>query len=498
MTELKEHCGVYGVYSYNDESVFPLLYWGLIAQNHRGHESHGFLTYKNGLFNRHVNLGLIPEIKAKNVKDWMKKLPGNVGIGNVRYGTSGLSDEKSLLLDAQPFISEYERKRIGISYNGNVVNNPQLRAELTERYGKIDSTSDVALLTLYLLHKLREKGDIFEAARECMENVEGAYSLAGLMDDGTLFIFRDAYGLRPFCMGTNAQGTCYAFSSESVGLDINNFLNMSDVKPGEVITLSEDGIERKRIVSMGCRALCSFEFSYFARPDSILNGTNKPVYEIREEFGRNLGREYSEIVADADMILSIPETANDASYGLHEETGLRWERLLWRHRFITHRAFITPSIGERYGIINRKVNILKNKLKGKKIIVVEDSIVRGDTTKIIIKKLRSAGAKKIHLFVTFPRIIGPCFYGIDMATYGELIGSTHTPEEIAKIIGADTVNYQPIDMFIKAIGLRRNELCLGCVTGEYPTPLAQKIAIEMKEKFLKGEKETGRIYETYL
>ena len=494
---IKEHCGVYGVYDYEGRDVFPLLYWGLLSQNHRGHESHGFLTY-NGSMNLYRNLGLIPEIKQKDLKKWLNRLPGNVGIGNVRYGTSGLKDERSLLLDAHPFITEFREKRLGISYNGNIVNNPQLRMILKEEQGEIEGTSDVSLLAGYLLKSLSQTGDIFEAGRVCMEQVEGAYSLTGILDDGTLFAIRDPYGIRPFCTGVNKDKTAYAFSSESVGLDINNFDYVSEVKPGEIIVLTEDGVERRRVMKKGRRALCSFEFSYFARPDSILDGTDRPVYEIRERFGKNLGREYSELVADADLIISIPETANDAAYGLHEETGLRWERGLWRHRYITHRAFITPSREERHKIINRKVNILGSKVKGKKVIVVEDSIVRGDTTSVILRKLRSAGAKKIHLFVTFPRIISPCFYGIDMATYGELIGSNHEPEEIAKIIGADTVNYQPIEKFVEAIGLKRSDLCLGCVTEEYPTPIAQKVSLEMKKKFKCGIKELGRIYETYM
>jgi len=194
------------------------------------------------------------------------------------------------------------------------------------------------------------------------------------------------------------------------------------------------------------------------------------------------------------MILAIPETANDAAYGLHEETGIRWERATRRHRYVTERAFILLP-RERQTTIDRKINILDRKLRGKTVIVIEDSIVRGDTTKVVIQKLRNKGAKKVHMFITFPRITSPCFYGIAMATYGELIGSKYEPQEIAKIIGADSVNYQSLNNFIEATGLKKNELCLGCVTGKYPTPLAQEIADEMKEKFERGEKETGRIYE---
>ncbi len=494
---VKEHCGVFGAYNFNGEPVFQLLYWALISQNHRGHESHGFLTYDRG-FHLQRNVGLVPEIKVKDVDKWMKKLPGNIGIGGVRYGTSGYADEASLLKDAHPFVAKIKDTEIGISYNGNIVNNPQLRRMLSRTVGDLGSTSDISLISTVLLRELVDKGDLFSSAERCMEEVEGAFSLVGLTDKGELFSLRDPYGIRPLSCGFNEDRTCFAVSSETVGLNINNILYDSEIKPGELVIVTEDGVERKQVVKSQRRALCSFEFAYFARPDSFLNGTKRAVYEVREMFGRNLGRVYADIAKKCDLIISIPETANDAAYGLHEETGLRWERSLRRHRYITHRAFITPSKEARHKIISRKVNITDHKMKGKKVIVVEDSIVRGDTTKTIIRKLREAGAEEVHLFVTFPRIIGPCFYGIDMATYQELIGSSHEPEEIAKIIGADSVNYQPIADFVKAIGLRRDELCLGCITGEYPTPTAQEIADKMRSLFEQGVKEKGRIYETYL
>jgi amidophosphoribosyltransferase len=215
---------------------------------------------------------------------------------------------------------------------------------------------------------------------------------------------------------------------------------------------------------------------------------------VREEFGRNLGREYSDLAKDADMIISLPETSDDAALGLHEETGLRWERCTRRHRYVTDRAFILLS-RERYSTIDRKINIIDHKLVGKDIIVIDDSIVRGDTTRVVVEKMRKLGARKIHLFITYPRIIGPCFYGIDMATYGELIGSTHKPDEIAKSIGVDSVNYQSLESFVKATEMRRDDLCFGCATGEYPTPLAQRLANWMYRRFQNGHKETGRIYE---
>ena len=254
-------------------------------------------------------------------------------------------------------------------------------------------------------------------------------------------------------------------------------------------TVTKEGFKRQQLIEKPRKAFCAFECAYFARPDSRFNG--KYVYEIREEFGRNIVKEFAHIAKDADIILSVPETGDDSAMGVHEASGLRWKRASRRHRYVTERAFILLN-NERYSTIDRKVNILGSKVTGKRVIITEDSIVRGDTTKVIIEKLRKSGATKVHMFVTFPRIISPCFYGIDMSSYGQLIGSTHDEKGIAKIIGADTVCYQSIENMVKAIGFNKDELCLGCITGKYPTPVAQKIADEMKQKFLQGHQENGQ------
>jgi amidophosphoribosyltransferase len=325
-----------------------------------------------------------------------------------------------------------------------------------------------------------------------MREIEGAFSVVGITRDGKFFAFKDPYGIRPLCAGHSKDHSTYAFSSETVGLNINELERDFEIEPGELVTVSKEGFKREKLVNSQKRAFCAFEFAYFARPDSRFD--EKYVYEIREEFGRNLVRENPDIVKGADVILSLPETGDDSALGVHEESGLKWERASRRHRYVTERAFILLN-RERYSTIDKKINILAPKIKGKRVIVTDDSIVRGDTTKVTIEKLRKMGARKVYLFITFPRIIGPCFYGIDMATFSQLIGSKHSPEEITKIIGADAVCYQSIEGFIKATGFSRDQLCLACLTGKYPTPLAQKIADEMKERFLKGYEETGRLYE---
>jgi len=484
-------CGVFGAISLSKQPIFPYIYWGLRAQNHRGHQSHGFLTYLNGEFYAYRSLDLVPKIKTSAIHEWFKRLPGYVGIGNVRYTTSGKTDEKSLLAGTQPVIASTNNFKVAISFNGNVVNTFQLKNEICKHFPNFTYECDADLICHKLLIELKRWNSLEEAAKACIENIDGAFSVAGITKDGKFFAFKDPHGIRPLCAGYSPERSVYAFSSESVGLDINGFYRDFELEPGEFVTVSEKGFERKQL-KRERKAFCAFEFAYFARPDSIFN--DKHVYEIREEFGRNLVREYPEAVKDADMVISMPETGDDAAFGVHEESGLRWERATRRHRYVTERAFILLE-KERYATIDKKINILASKVKGKKIIVVDDSIVRGDTTRVTIEKLRRMGAKKVYLFVTYPRIIGPCFYGIDMATYGQLIGAKHTPEEIAKIIGADAVCYQSIDGLVKATGFRKDELCLGCLTGEYPTPLAQKIADEMKKRFLEGCEEPGRLYE---
>ena len=490
--ELKIACGVFGAVNFQKTPVFPYIYWGLRAQNNRGHQSHGFLTYHEGKFHVHRSLDLVPKIKTNAIQEWFGRLPGHLGVGNVRYSTSGKTDEKSLIKGTQPVTASKNGFRLAVSFNGNVVNTVQLKKEIRKEFPRFSYECDADLICHKLLIELTKGKDLTSAVKTCMLEIDGAFSVAAITQDGEFFAFKDPYGIRPLCAGYSNDNSIYAFSSETVGLDINNLAFDFEIEPGELVTTSENGFKREKLVNGRQKASCAFEFAYFARPDSKLG--EKYVYETREEFGRNLVRENPDIVKDADIILSMPETGDDSALGVHEESGLRWERASRRHRYVTERAFILLS-RERYSTIDKKINVLAPKVKGKKVIVTEDSVVRGDTTKVMIRRLRRMGAKKVYLFVTFPRIIGPCFYGIDMSSYGQLIGSKHNAEEIAKIIGADAVCYQSIENFVKATGFRRDQLCLGCVTGKYPTPLAQKIADKMKERFLKGYEETGRLYE---
>ena len=486
-------CGIFGAINFEKKQVFSYVYWGLRAQNHRGHQSHGFLTHNGQKFYVYKSLDLVPKLQSSAIQEWFGRLPGSIGIGNVRYTTSGKCDDTSLLEGTQPITASLGGLKLALSFNGNLVNTSELRNETDQHFSDLPYTCDSDLVCRKLLLELESHKDLASAVRECIKNIDGAFSVTGVTGDGAFFAFKDQHGIKPLCAGHSREEATYAFSSETVSLDMNGFVRDFELEPGELVTVSKNGFKREQIINNPRKAFCAFEYAYFARPDSRFDG--KYVYEIREEFGRNIVREYPEIINDADIIISVPETGDDSAMGVHEESGLKWDRASRRHRYVTERAFILLN-RERYSTIDRKINILGAKVDGKRLIVTEDSIVRGDTTKVTIEKMRNSGAKKVYMFVTFPRIIGPCFYGIDMATYGQLIGSNNNSEEIAKIIGADAVCYQSIDGLVRATGQKRNQLCLACITGEYPTPLAQKMADEMKKKFLNGYQEKGRIYET--
>lgn len=481
---LWEKCGVFGAWVANEE-VFPTLYWGILAQNHRGHQSHGFATW-SGKIEYYTQLGLIPPNNGV-LDSGIKSLKGEVGIANVRYATSGSLNLEARERDAMPCLVSGKNKAIVISFNGNIVN----VRELQDRVGVDRSYSDTHALAVLIQQTLEKTGSIEDAAAMCMTGIDGSFAVVGLTDDGTLFAFKDPVGVKPLCYG-KTEGV-HAFSSESVGLDINRIEWNHELQPGELMVVKNGKVTQKQIVPWKKQAFCAFEFAYFMRPDSRIG--NKYIYQVRKDFGVALAQIYKDKAQRCDLVLSLPETADDAAYGFHEESGLTWERATRRHRYVTQRAFISDA-EDRKNIIYRKVNILKQMIEGKNLAVVDDSIVRGDTTRGVVKRLRDAGCGEVHLFITFPKIIGPCFYGIDMSTYSELIGAVREPEEIAREVGADSVNYLPIDDYIKCTGLSKYQLCLGCITENYPTPKANDLAKFIKSRVLSGEREKGRIYES--
>jgi amidophosphoribosyltransferase len=482
--ELREKCGVFGIYS-TDEQIFPYLYWGMLAQNHRGHQSHGFATFNEGL-EYYTELGLIPPIKEPGQESKVRQLNGKIGIANVRYTTSGSSDYDALCFDAMPIHSEGEQRSLVLSFNGNIVNIRELQEE-----GSVSrEISDSHALAALIIQNLEKTKSLPKAVSKLMTVVDGACSITGILDDGTLFAFKDPFGIKPLCYGFS-DGK-YAFSSESTGLAINGIEWQRELRPGELLIVKDGMMSQVQAHPSKHQAFCAFEFAYFSRPDSKLNG--RYVYEIRRALGGALARIYPEKAQRCELIVCLPESAIDAAYGFHEESGLRWEMALRRHRYVSQRAFITDGV-DRQSVIYRKLNILAPKIVGKRIAVVDDSIVRGDTMRGNVKRLKEAGAKEVHLFITYPKIIGPCFYGIDMSTYTELMGASLSSEDMAQELKVDSLNFMPIDEYIKETGMRRDQLCLGCISNKYPTPKADKLAVSIREELARGGIEKGRVYE---
>jgi len=466
----------------------------LRAQNHRGQQSHGFLTCHKSRFFVHKQLDLVPKIKTELANEWFERLPGSVGMGNVMYTTSRKWDDVSIIQGTQPTIgSTVGKDELAISFNGNIIVTDELVRELRDNFDGFVYNYDSDIVCYKLLLGFKQGKGLIGAVRGVMEGLDGAFSVIGILEDGTFFAFKDPHGIKPLCAGHSSDKQTLAFSSETVSLDMNSFDRDFELCPGELVVATKEGFIRQQIIEKPKQAFCAFEYAYFARPDSRFN--SKYVYEIRENFGKNIVYENPDVVSECDMIMSVPETGDDPAMGVHEASKLRWERASRRHRYVTERAFISAD-NERFSTIDKKINILGAKVAGKNIILCEDSIVRGDTTKIIIDKLRRSGAKKVFVFSTYPKVIGPCFYGIDMSTYKELIGAVNGPEEIAKIIGADGVRYQSLDKLVEATEQTCDQLCLACVTGKYPTPLAQEKADANKEKFLKGYEEAKRVCET--
>jgi len=491
--EISEACGVFGAISTSGEDVFPYLYWGLLSLNHRGQQSYGFTTLHKDRFVKKEDLNLVPT-DPREVQQLANSLKGSTGIANARYATSGRSGVRHLQGGKQPLIVSSKERTISISYNGNIVNTNDLKPELRKKFGRFRTDADTEVLAKQILLSLESYGGEYDRAiSEVLERVEGAYSAMVLDSIDGFHAFRDVHGIRPYCFGR--KDGLHAFASETPALDINGISDYDYVKPGELVSVSTKGIVKRRVLKRSRRALCAFEFAYFSRPDAILNGTKVPVYKIRESFARSLAKTYKEKISRDELILSMPETADDAAYGLHEATGISWERAVRKNRYVTRRAFISGK-SERDDVIDKKMNIVSSLVRGKRLAVIEDSIVRGDTTRINVAKLRRAGAIGVDVYVTFPKISNPCLYGVDMSTYGELLGSTKSAEEISSWIGADSTNFQTVDGLVESIGISREELCLGCVTGKYPTPMAQRLVDETKQSFSKGRSEEGgRIYE---
>ncbi len=449
----KEECGIFGIYGPGLD-ISRLTYYGLYALQHRGQESAGIAVTDGHGIRLHKNMGLVPEVFSEEV---LVRLTGHMAIGHVRYSTTG----SSLVINAQPLVCYYSRGMMGLAHNGNLTNIAEIRSALAANGSVFQSTNDSEVI-VNLIARYSQNG-IEGAILKCMEEIEGSYSLV-IMTEEKLIGVRDPYGVRPLCIGK--IGDAYVLASESCALDTIGARMIRDVEPGEVVVIDSGGLNSIKKVSARRQAACIFEFIYFARPDSVIDGYN--VNRVRREMGRQLAREYP---ADVDLVISVPDSGTAAARGYAEESGIHFEEGLMKNRYIG-RTFIQPTQAMRELAVRLKLNPINNVLQGKRVLMVDDSIVRGTTSGKIVRMLKESGAKEVHMCVSSPPIVHPCYYGIDISVRKELIAAQMPVEEICKSIGADGLHYLSQEGLLKVFGKDRSQcsFCTACFDGDYPIP----------------------------
>ncbi|MFC1808265.1 amidophosphoribosyltransferase [Candidatus Omnitrophota bacterium] len=457
-------CGIFGIYGHKDAA--SLTYLGLYALQHRGEESAGIVAYDGKRIRQQQGMGLVSDIfDSKSLKG----LRGNTTIGHTRYSTTG----SSTIANIQPFLVNHKGGHIAIAHNGNLTNAAYLRHKMEEEGAIFQSTIDSEVI-IHLLARLRKK-EYYDKIPEALSRLEGAFSLLMLVDD-MLVAARDPLGIRPLCIG-KLDGA-YVLASETCALDLIQAKYVRDVKPGEIVFISKSGLKSIKFARKEKRqACCIFEYIYFARPDSDIFGKN--VYLTRKRLGAQLAKEIP--AKRCDIVMPIPDSGNYAALGFAEESGIPLEVGMIRNHYVG-RTFIQPAQKIRDFRVRVKLNPIRHVLKGKKVVVIEDSIVRGTTSKNRVRTLREAGAKEIHMRVSCPPIISPCFYGIDFPTKKELIASNKTVEQIRKFIGLDSLKYLSVEGMLKAMLLPKNDFCTACFTSKYPAKFPKRFSKYILER----------------
>jgi amidophosphoribosyltransferase len=447
----KEACGLFGAWAPGEE-VARLIYFGLFALQHRGQESAGIAVSDGQNILVYRELGLVSQVFNEAT---LATLQGELGIGHNRYSTTGSTTWEN----AQPSFKTDGGRSLALGHNGNLVNTE----ELAERVGvRGRATTDTDLVTTLLS---RNKDGLEAAALEVFPTLEGAFCFV-MMDERTVYAARDPYGLRPLVIGRLPTGFCFA--SESAALDIVGASYIRDVEPGEMVMADDRGLRSIRFAESPRHALCLFEFVYLARADTRLYG--RSVHEARREMGRRLAKESP---VDADMVIPVPDTGASAAQGYAEASGIPYGEGLMKNRYV-HRTFIEPTPALRQRGVRLKLNPVAEVIRDKRLIVVDDSIVRGNTTRQIVQMLREAGVSEVHMRITSPPIKWPCFYGIDMSTREELVASDLGVEGVREFIGADSLAYLTLPALVKATGAPADTFCRACFDGEYPTPVPDR------------------------
>lgn len=386
----------------------------------------------------------------------MRGFTGNIAIGHVRYSTAGSKGD----INAQPMVVDYSKGKVAIAHNGELTNHKELRAKYQELGWGFMSDSDAEIIAKILAKNLAQIEDPIEAMRAMMSELDGAYSLVILIND-RLFALRDTYGFKPLCIGKTLKG--YMVVSESNAIDSVGGTFIRDVEAGEIIEIKKDGVESYPLDKPLSKAHCMFEWIYFARPDAVIDG--REVYDVRKKIGMILAEEAP---ADVDVVMPIPDSGRAHALGFSIKSGIPYEEGFMKNRFVG-RTFILPSQEEREAAVSSKMNTIKSTIAGKRILIVDDSIVRGTTLKILIKMLKNAGAKEVHVRVGSPPIIAPCYYGVDMKDRKEFIATKYSVDEIRDIIGADSLAYISLEGMVKALEIPADDLCLACANARYPT-----------------------------
>ncbi|MCM8811443.1 MAG: amidophosphoribosyltransferase [Candidatus Omnitrophica bacterium] len=464
--DLKEHCGLFGIY--NHPEAARLTYMGLFSLQHRGEESAGIVSSDGRTLYKHVGMGLVEEVFSEEDLNLLK---GRSAIGHTRYSTTG----SSLLRNAQPLQVDFSRGSLAIAHNGNLINALFLRDEL-EAHGSIFQTTIDSEVILHLLADPRY-AHFEEALTDSLLKLKGAFSLILLREDELIGV-RDPNGFRPLCLGR--LGDSAILASETCALDLLGAEFVREVEPGEVVIINRDGIRSVRPFPPTQHSHCIFEHVYFARPDSYVFGES--VHQVRQQLGRRLAKEHP---ADADVVIAIPDSGNSAALGYSLESGIPFEVGMTRNHYVG-RTFIQPSQQTRDFQVRMKFNPVKATLAGKRVVVIDDSIVRGTTCKVRLKSIRAAGAKEIHMRVSCPPIMHPCFYGIDFPTKKELIACSHSVEEIRKFLEVDSLGFISLEGLLSAVK-QRSSYCTACYSGKYPLPFGKEASKYILERKFAGE-----------
>lgn len=452
---LHEECGVFGAYDFDGEDVASTIYYGLFALQHRGQESCGIAVSDTngpkGKVMSYKDMGLVNEVfNPEN----LEKLKGNIGVGHVRYSTAGSSVREN----AQPLVLNYVKGTLGMAHNGNLLNAVELREELSYTGAIFQTTIDSEVIAYLIARERLKVGTVEEAVKNAMLKIKGAYSLV-VMSPRKLIGARDPFGFKPLCIGK--RDNTYFLSSETCALDTVGAEFVRDVLPGEVVTITSKGIESDTSLCQKNTARCIFEYIYFARPDSKIDGMG--VYESRINAGRILAKTHP---VDADLVVGVPESGNPAALGFSLESGIPYGNAFIKNNYVG-RTFIKPKQAQRESGVKVKLNVLKEAVAGKRVVMIDDSIVRGTTSARIVSLLKNSGAKEVHVRISSPPFKHPCYFGTDIPSEDQLIATGKTVDEICKIIGADSLGYLEVDRLSEMI-CGGTGFCDACFTGNYP------------------------------